>query len=286
MEEQRHKEERELGQISTLLESVALVNYDHVELTKEEHDAAIHLAKSRKAAKLNEIAYLEKLNKPKEYIKFTYDTIQEYLFRTYNIVHFHEFEKLAKLKQTRTKHFVLDEHNIAQFEMLCQYFTGDEAFLMNDDDYSLDKGIMLFGPVGCGKTQLMKMFSLNSIKPYKVTPCREIADEYTKTGADCLDKYASLQPCYPQQNFGIPLLGRSFDDLGTEDNKSNFGNKVNVMQDILYKIYERDHIGNFHTTTNITTDEIESFYGVRIRSRLKEMYNIIEFDPNAPDRRR
>lgn len=246
--------------------------------------AAIHHAKGIKAAKLNEIAYLEKLNAPKVYHKFDYESLMAYVCHEHKVIRNPSSLETSELKGERF--YWIDDYNREIFETLCMYFSGDPAFELQGDDFSFEKGIMLYGPVGCGKTSLMKMFTSNSFRPFSVTSCRVIADEYAKEGSDSLYKYSELQPAYPQRNYGIDAIGRLFDDLGTEDNKSHFGNKVNVMQDILYKIYENNLLGNFHVTTNIIGDEIEEFYGQRIRSRTREMFNVLTFDGNSPDRRK
>jgi hypothetical protein len=283
--EQKNNQTRELDQITTLLADARLENYDHIQLTDEETAEALRQARSRKATLIHERAYLDKLNQPRQYLKFDYESLHAFIFQKFNLVYLNDKERIKRLKEQKLKPYYLDEYNQHIFEMLCQYFTGDPGFEMHDEDFSLDKGIMFFGGVGCGKTSMLRMFTVNSHKPFAIYSCRSIAQEYAKDGPVSLDKYASLQPCYPQQNYGIDLLGRSFDDLGTEDNKSNFGNKVNVMQDIFYKIYDSNLFGDFHNTTNLTADEIGEFYGKRVRSRLNEMFNIIPFDPEAPDRR-
>lgn len=263
-----------------------MVNYDHIELSPEEIEEAIYKAKAEKDLDLRQKEYIKKLTEPKTYHKFTYETLRAFLTEKYNIINANEQALVRKYEKEKIKHFVLDEFNENIFEMLCMYFTADPGFEFQNDNFSLDKGIMLYGPVGCGKTTMIKMFQMNSYKPFIVNPCRLIADEYAKDGSDALNKYSELQAVYPQQTFGIEAIGRLYDDLGTEDNKSHFGNKVNVMQDIFYKIYENELTGMFHVTTNITGDQIGEFYGVRIKSRIREMYNVIQFNGKSPDRRR
>jgi hypothetical protein len=41
-----------------------------------------------------------------------------------------------------------------------------------------------------------------------------------------------------------------------------------------------------HITTNLNATEIEKQYGVRVRSRLREMMNVVSFPDEAPDKRR
>jgi len=40
-----------------------------------------------------------------------------------------------------------------------------------------------------------------------------------------------------------------------------------------------------HVTTNLSASEIEEKYGNRVRSRMREMFNLVAFDKNAPDKR-
>lgn len=246
-------------------------NYDHITLGPEEEAEivalAIHKAKGIKDARLKEIAYLQKLNEPRKYPKFNFETLKSAI--------------LAKYPK-----YVIDKDNEEIFEILCMYFSGDPAFEMQGENFSLEKGIMLYGAVGCGKTTLMKMFAINSFRPFAISPCRVIADDYAIDGASSLYKYSEMKKVFPEQNYGIAEIGRCFDDLGTEDNKTNYGNKVNVMQDVFYKIYDNGLIGNFHVTTNIIGDEIEQHYGQRIRSRTREMFNVLTFDSSAKDRRK
>jgi len=42
---------------------------------------------------------------------------------------------------------------------------------------------------------------------------------------------------------------------------------------------------NTHITTNLSATEIETHYGVRVRSRLREMINLISYEKNTKDKR-
>jgi DNA replication protein DnaC len=82
-----------------------------------------------------------------------------------------------------------------------------------------------------------------------------------------------------------------FDDLGTESNLKYFGNECNVMGEILLSRYdafthpELSKRLKTHLTTNLSASEIEQFYGNRIRSRLRESFNLIAFNNNSKDKR-
>jgi DNA replication protein DnaC len=40
-----------------------------------------------------------------------------------------------------------------------------------------------------------------------------------------------------------------------------------------------------HITTNLSASELESIYGNRIRSRMREMFNLVAFDRESKDKR-
>jgi DNA replication protein DnaC len=41
-----------------------------------------------------------------------------------------------------------------------------------------------------------------------------------------------------------------------------------------------------HITTNLSASEIEDFYGNRLRSRMREMVNLVSFDKGTIDKRK
>jgi DNA replication protein DnaC len=41
-----------------------------------------------------------------------------------------------------------------------------------------------------------------------------------------------------------------------------------------------------HITTNLNSSEIEEIYGTRVRSRLREQFNLIAFSESAKDKRK
>lgn len=40
-----------------------------------------------------------------------------------------------------------------------------------------------------------------------------------------------------------------------------------------------------HVTTNLSAPEIEQRFGNRVRSRMREMFNVVAFDKNTQDKR-
>lgn len=150
-------------------------------------------------------------------------------------------------------------------------------------DLDLNKGILLSGPVGCGKTSIMHL-----IRPfaytkhdYKIKTTREISFEFAKKG------FEALQPYIHKSNSQHRLTGYCFDDLGAEQQIKHFGNDCNVMAEILISRYEHfiENQSVTHITTNLSATEIENTYGNRLRSRLRSMVNLITFDRNSKDKR-
>ena len=171
------------------------------------------------------------------------------------------------------------------YEIMCKLL----AYIKNDaagaEKYNLSfrKGILLSGPVGCGKTSLMNI--LRSFqKPedrFFLRSCRDVSFEFIREGYSIIHKYSKLS-----FKNSIPRTW-CFDDLGTENNLKYYGNECNVMAEILlsrYDLFLSNHMLT-HLTTNLNSTEIEEIYGTRVRSRLREMFNLIAFDESAKDKR-
>jgi len=67
-----------------------------------------------------------------------------------------------------------------------------------------------------------------------------------------------------------------------------YGNQCSVMGEILLSRYDIFHAHGMitHLTTNLNSNENETMYGLRVRSRCREMFNLIAFDKTAPDKRK
>ncbi len=175
---------------------------------------------------------------------------------------------------------IADDYEII-FKLLA-YFLKDTA-AAEKHNISFRKGILLSGPVGCGKTSLMNLlrFLLKPEERYNMKPCRNVSFEFIQEGYSVIHRYS-------QQSFkhGIPVAW-CFDDLGTENNLKYYGNECNVMAEILLSRYDLFVSGHMltHITTNLNSSEIEEIYGSRLRSRLREQFNLIAFSESAKDKR-
>lgn len=106
---------------------------------------------------------------------------------------------------------------------------------------------------------------------------------------DChyFQNFEALQQYTEKSNQKIWLTGYCFDDLGTEQQMKHFGNDCKVMAEILIGRYEQFIENNSvtHITTNLSASELENAYGNRVRSRLRQMFNLIAFDKEARHKR-
>lgn len=176
---------------------------------------------------------------------------------------------------------ILEEDYPIIYKLLA-YFLKDEATCYQYG-INLDKGILLSGPVGCGKTTLMHLMKLLTPMEHKfnIKPCRDISFEFIQEGYEIIHKY-SRGKLYHSDPKTI-----CFDDLGTENNLKYFGNECNVMAEIMlsrYDIFVSKKIKT-HITTNLSASEVETVYGNRVRSRLRNMINLIAFDKSTKDKR-
>jgi energy-coupling factor transporter ATP-binding protein EcfA2 len=195
-------------------------------------------------------------------------------------------KSISQIKATGKKLYSPNFRVIAEdyeiiFKLLV-YFRKDTT---NAEKYNISfrKGVLLSGPVGCGKTSLMNIIKLFQMPDDRFTlkPCRDISFEFIQEGYSTIHKYS-------KQSFKSEIPKTyCFDDLGTENSLKYFGNECNVMAEILLSRYElfisRQMIT--HLTTNLNSSEIEEIYGTRVRSRLREQFNLIAFDQNTKDKR-
>lgn len=165
---------------------------------------------------------------------------------------------------------------------LITYFLNDTSMAeLNEID--LSKGILLSGPIGCGKTCLMSLMRLvaQPDKKFSIKPSRDISFEFIKDGYEVIQRYSSGNSMQSQTKHYC------FDDLGTETNLKYYGNECNIMGEILlsrYDLFVSKKIIS-HITTNLSATEIEQAYGNRVRSRLRQMLNLIAYAPIAKDKR-
>tara|TARA_R110002167_G_scaffold318488_2_gene524118 strand:- start:14250 stop:14909 length:660 start_codon:yes stop_codon:yes gene_type:complete len=158
---------------------------------------------------------------------------------------------------------------------LCNYYIKDEANCkkLNID---INKGVLLSGPVGSGKTSFIKLLRhiVPHYKSYEVIPTRNITFAFNNIGYSIIENYGDKQ-------------FYCFDDLGVEPTGRYFGKDCNVMGEILLSRYDLflSHKVKTHATTNLNAKELEERYGNRVRSRMRQLFNLVAFDKGSVDKR-
>lgn len=171
--------------------------------------------------------------------------------------------------------FKIYEEDIQILYKLCCYIIQDSE-TCKKLEIDIHKGILLTGPVGCGKTSLMKLLRhiVPHHRPYKIIPCRNTVFGFNHLGFKTIEDYG---------NEGFYC----FDDLGVEPSGRHYGKDCNVMGEVLlsrYDLFLKNKIKT-HCTTNLNAKELEERYGNRVRSRMRQLFNLVAFDKESVDKR-
>lgn len=258
-----------------------LDSYKHIELTEDEYRLAIIEAKRKKESLLKEIARQKRAEENRK--QFT-GTIWDYKQTRAYMLH-----RALTLFDGK---FMLDEHNMVVFDLLCCYFSNDKNFIsiasdLKVSDPSLEKGILLAGNFGTGKTWMMSLFRKNNRQVYHTEHAKELAILYKKGGEEAIERFKNKHknPVNDPSVFYQAYAGLCIEDIGSEDVKGNFGDYSLVVGDIIEARYVNGCMrGWFHGTTNLTSENLKNKYSPRVTSRLRESVNFIEL--GGPDRRK
>lgn len=191
---------------------------------------------------------IEKIRQKMEHVKTTWTS--------------NEFMRIIRTHYT-AKHgqFIELETQQNYFKALSYFLSGDPHF-ENELGYSFKKGLMIIGESGLGKTETLKAIKANPLKPLRMVSMIEVASHVRETGS-CdlpLDRIIVL------------------DDLGCEPVPIKyFGTDIRWFSDFIEERYiMQETFTNLIITTNYGGEQIQELYGYRVRSRLREMFNVIE----------
>lgn len=149
------------------------------------------------------------------------------------------------------------------------------------DENISNKGVMLIGQIGVGKSVMMKIMQKlfkDSVRGFKWISCGDLID--------LLEHYT---PSEVKQFYGKDLkVDLYIDDIGAGNSVYNkYGNTTNIISEIISERYDlfvaegiKTHVSSNRVTSldktefqNIIT--LEDLYGARVIDRLKEMCEII-----------
>lgn len=166
------------------------------------------------------------------------------------------FQKTAK---TFIKNYELDKEETAIVLNLLGYFFNEKT------DLDKNKGILLRGKVGTGKTILIKIIQrmLPVNKKFLYNHVVEVSN-HAQSGRP-LDLYAKQE--------------RLFDDIGTEHKANYYGKPIEVIEELIYSRYDNFQSNGVltHFTTNADNESLKQKYGSRAYDRLCEMVNVVNW---------
>lgn len=162
------------------------------------------------------------------------------------------------VKRNIESEFIITDQNKDIINQIYHYCTGNESKFNGQ----LNKGILLSGKNGIGKTLILQSFcSIINLMCNRVIysiHSKKLQSKIKELGLDWFIKR--------------PLL---IDDIGKESKEINdYGTKILPLADLIALRYDEGSIT--FATCNYKLDTLTEFYGLTTTDRFKEMFNIIE----------
>ncbi len=195
---------------------------------------------------------------------------------------------IQKIALQNEAKFEFTKKNKPFYELLFLSFTGNPKFeklKMPGSDIlgSLNKGNLIFGPVGCGKSfaleTVFKTYTADylNVNSFRIFQYSTIKLDYQKEGAIILDQFGNSisNSGGIKRNETKTILIDDF--LKNGSTVAHFNNKIELAEELInlrYEAYKRS--GKLtHFTTNLYPKELSEILDYRSISRLQEMCNFI-----------
>lgn len=187
--------------------------------------------------------------------------------------------------KTHFRHFQIDQNNANTVNLLCLWANRSETFEDVRTARYFDKGVLISGNVGTGKTELMRILNfylkyLKSHYAYQSSIVWKFSDEFKKSGHSCFDGHQEKNRYYDElaltdEKTGVPV----------NENVQHYGDKILIGERLIMLRYNafKNYGFQTHFTTNCNPEMLEVIYGKRAFSRLMEMCNFLSLNGN--DRR-
>lgn len=160
-----------------------------------------------------------------------------------------------------------------------------DIFVKGCNGENKGKGILVIGPIGVGKSAMMKILqrlfkdTVRKFRWVKSSDLRDMIEEYT---------LPEIKEMYGKKC----LYDLYIDDIGLAGSQKNYGNVVNVISEIIMDRYElfvesgyRTHFSSNlidEIKDNINNDAtLETVFGARVVDRMKEMCEMIIWEGDS-----
>lgn len=159
--------------------------------------------------------------------------------------------------------FFMQPWNDQFIKAICFFLSADPRF-ESELGFSFTKGLLIQGTAGLGKTETIRAVADNPLYPIKIISILEVSEQVQQYGKCHLNTKQLLL----------------VDDVGTEPEVINhYGTKINWFKDFIELYYlENKTFNGLMLTTNLGGEELESRYGYRVRSRIREIFNVIKLE--------
>lgn len=148
------------------------------------------------------------------------------------------------------------------------------------------KGLLVLGPVGVGKSTLMRKHLGNGTNSYNLQNVTDPANYQLEIRSHLQSGVCETQVVVSNQESQYPRkdvypIGVYIDDLGTDRSVNRYGNIIDPIEFAIQHLYNKEI--RLWANTNLNLEELTDKYGPRIVSRLKEMCYVVVLD--GPDYR-
>lgn len=203
-----------------------------------------------------------------------------------------EKKRIVAIAEKLYPNYKFDADNRNVFAALFEYFNKDTHFNKRSQSgykYSLDKGILLIGNIGSGKTAIMNIF-LEYMRGkegnFIMISAKELEREYATNGFNNIKQFYNNPTTNIRGGTENSPKNICVDDIGTEiGDASHYGTKQNIVRELLYE--RNDYMNHYdvvtHATTNCKLGQLQKLYGDILYSRFNEMFNYVKV--TSEDRR-